>query len=108
MLRSWSLLQRADEINSSLSLRLSARLARTLANGVCVGSLSLDDISKEAERVERLRSCADAGSESSLVEVQGLWKDWDSVRAHASILGEKAKEQAEIDVARMPLLKRYL
>ena len=42
------------------------------------------------------------------LEAKRLWKDWDVVRDHSTSIGEEERKQAEIDVARMPLFKRYL
>lgn len=107
-LRSWSLLKNANEMNDVLALRLSTRVARTLANGLSYGSFSLEDVGNAAEGVQSLRARADGGSEPAHVEAQRVWREWDSVREQAVGIGEEERRQAKIDVARMPLLKQYL
>ncbi|KZV73536.1 hypothetical protein PENSPDRAFT_648881 [Peniophora sp. CONT] len=107
ILRSWSLLQNANETKNVLALRLSTRLARTLANGLSYGSFSLGDVNDATAGVQGLRARADEGDEPANVEARRLWKEWDILCERANSIGEEDRQQAKIDVARMPLLKQY-
>ncbi|TCD63140.1 hypothetical protein EIP91_005899 [Steccherinum ochraceum] len=94
---------KASQDQSSLSERLSTRLAKALTYGIRSGKITLDDVQQNAELIDELSKegvKADAGSEATLVR-----KEWHRVSSEAEMVKSGAAV-ARKRLAGLPIFKR--
>lgn len=96
------------ELESSLSTRLSIRLAKSLRYGVRSSSIVSEDVAKGADVVDKLRSLVcNAGDESSssLIETRRVWDEWKNAEAEMgriALEGDGARKR----LARLPIFRQ--
>ncbi|VDB88211.1 unnamed protein product [Peniophora sp. CBMAI 1063] len=106
--RSWSALSIANGPDISLALRLSARLARTISNGVMSGSLSFLQIMGKDEVVTGLRGTAEAyTTHASAPDALRAWEECDVIRGSLAGIQDEDKERSRRAFARLPVLKQF-
>ncbi|KZV73527.1 hypothetical protein PENSPDRAFT_648877 [Peniophora sp. CONT] len=114
IVRSWAALCAAknETPSGTLPLRLSTRLAKTMTNGIVTGALSdaMGEVEGGPQAVASLREqsdvCIDASAEARS-QASKAWQDWDIVFAESMRVGEAEKRRAQVDIARLPVTKRY-
>ncbi|THH19933.1 hypothetical protein EUX98_g8683 [Antrodiella citrinella] len=91
-----------QEAQSSLSPRLSTRLAKTLSYGVREGKISADLIQSSAVVIEKLST--EGAKPSASDELVTAWKLWDKVDGEMDVV-RKGAPDAQIRLSRLPMFK---
>lgn len=92
-----------SEAKSTLLLRLSARLAKTLSFGVYTGAISSESVRDATDVIGRLSAAADEGDASE--ELTVAWKDWKRVQKQLGCVENRAPD-ARFRLSKLPIFKQ--